>query len=775
MISRIIIAFVLVQNPSISAAPANAEEDSANAISMPTGPAAGDRLDHAPKTNPITDTEDKADAGQDAIDEIIVTASRREEYLRDVGVALSTIDPEYFTSAGLDQLKDAIEYTPGVDIIAGDNFGAGTIIMRAVTQEEYTPVTVVYVDDVPLTASTPYSFAAESFTDAMLVDIERIEVIKGPQGTLYGANAMGGVIRYVTRDPSMSEFKGNFTAGIAAVSHGGNKYHYRAMLSGPIVKDTLSASVTAYYSDRPGYMDRVDSTNTILARDVNDYQVNGLSVTGLWKPSSKATVKINATEFESPYEYLVTGVNYDWETLSPEYGRYRTDEGAWPGTSRFDNYSLTVKYEWPWAELTSVSARASHREQFIVDLTSQLGWVADEESNSPPGTNTLPSPRAASSRKLVQELRLTSPSDENFEWLAGVFFTDIDTTNVQSGIAEPSGFVVFDVSFPSEYRENAVFGDLTWYLNDQFDVTLGARFSDYRLSLKNYLQGWLLGLNPGEVQDLADSTKDRIWTYLLGARWHASRDASLYARAASGFRPASVNFPSADPETGESVAGPTVEGDDLWSYEVGIRGGLASGRVSYDIALWHIDWDNFQAGLVVDGVSVSGNTTSGITANGFEAMLSARPADGIDMVAAVAFADSWLKDDEPGIGALKGEPSKMLPRWTGSIRASYSFQFKGLDAQVGAGARYVGSYNTAYKSGEPGCGCAINFPVESYVLVDLNAEIQKERLIARFYVTNATDRYALSSATAYDSFGSVFARGTPVQPRTIGTTLTLSF
>jgi len=471
----------------------------------------------------------------------------------------------------------------------------------------------------------------------------------------------------------------------------------------------------------------------------------------------------------------VPNIDLNFPDGSPLYGDYLTDDPALPQTLEYDNYAVTLNVDFGWANFTSVTAHVEYVNDVFQDATPDLGGLVDLFTGSVPGTNSVPVPLKATSEKLVQEFRLTSPASEQLEWILGAFYTDEDTTNDQSAIAQPTGFNLFDVAFPSVYEELALFGNLTWYVTPEFDLTFGARYSDNSLTLDARFAGLLATGDPNGEVLFGEKIDDTVGTYLFGARWRPSEQLSLYVRAASGYRPASVNLPIFDPFTGENLVEPLVDADELWSYEVGAKGGSADGSLSYDMALWYIQWDEFQASVVINGIGTGGNAQASVEASGFEGSFTWRPTDPVSVQMAVSYTDSGLDADDPSLSAEKGERSRLLPDWTASMRVAYQFQLAGFDGQVGGGLRHVGGFNTAYRSGVIGSGGIINTPVDAYTLLDFDASLSTDRYNIGLYATNLTDEYDFSDLTARDSFGAIPFTGLLVKPRTVGVRVGLTF
>jgi outer membrane receptor protein involved in Fe transport len=259
----------------------------------------------------------------------------------------------------------------------------------------------------------------------------------------------------------------------------------------------------------------------------------------------------------------------------------------------------------------------------------------------------------------------------------------------------------------------------------------------------------------------------------MAARYRVHDDLSLYARVASGYRPAQPNIPIIDPLTGLDIAPSLVESDSAWSYEIGAKGKSADGMIDFDIALWRITWDNYQAAVVLNGVSTGGNAEDGLTAYGFESVINIRPTDDLTLTANLGYTSSTVNSDEPGIGAVEGEFLPNLPDWQGSIQWNYAFDVSGdWTGYFGGGVRYTAGAASALS----GATSVLNVPISGRTFADVNLTVSNGSVHVGLYATNLFDNRALLNRT--DNFlGGVVSNSTGVfeRPRTIGANIKVDF
>ncbi len=709
------------------------------------------------------------------VEEIVVTASRREQVLQDAPASVVSIAPDEFKAIGLTTLRDVIEYTPGITYRDEGAPGQGSISARGVPQASSIPVVGVYLDDVPFSTNSSFARGGISLFDGLLGDVERVEVIKGPQGTLYGAVAVGGLVKYISRDPALDEFRASAGVNLSSTASGGFNQLYNGRISVPVVDDTLGVTVSGFYEDRDGYLDVVDpASGATIHDDANTSERYGVTLDALYQPTDRASLEFKFLRHETDYPLDAVAALAGPDSDAAAFGEFTTVFQPGENTIEYTNFAATLEYEFDWATLTAVSSRVEYDLLNVTDATAGLALGVDFVLGRPFGTTTfVGSERVSTSEKFVQELRLTSPQSDTLEWILGFYHADEETTQSQDIQALPAPDAVLGFAdFPSEYEEFAVFGDVTYYFTPKLDVTVGMRVSSNETRLSLVQDGVLVGLIDPEVL-VFDVIDDTVETYLFALRYRPSETASLYARIASGYRPASGNIPTPNPFGGPDLAGPVLASDSIWSYELGVKGSLADRLLTYELALWQSDWEDFQTIVSAFGANASTNYDGTLESRGFEGMLGLRPSDGLSLSASVAYTDSEVSDDDPFLGAVAGEPHPNVPEWTASAQASYSFRLtSAIDASVGGGMRYVGESVSAFSQSTS----SVPVEVDAYTLVDLNAGLSFGSVSGSLYVTNLFDEVELQNRSdiivapgVTESFG-VF---TP--PRTIGVSVQVDF
>ena len=720
-------------------------------------------------------------AEQDAasgLEEVIVTASRRSETLQDTALSVSVRSPQEFAVGGLTSLSDVLDYTPGAIFSGGSAPTDNTISMRGVSTLTSSPTVGVYIDDVPIGSGNGQAAGASLMLDVMKAGMERVEIVKGPQGTSFGASSMGGIVRYISGDPSLGEVDGTLGADFSSTDHGGSNQRYTGRLNAPLIADKVGILLSGYYEDVGGFIDRIPQAASGAAKDVDGWENMG----GMMKLSGNVNDRFSASLLALYDETTFNGRNIvalnGGPPFVPANGEYETDTSYSDDKSEFWVTGLTLKYDFGYADLVSSTSYQEREVTSVTDLVADFGpllrlFCGCTVDNAPfTGTQTTD--------RFVQEFRLVSkPADRNagdIEWTVGMIYSNEESGNGQRLAGLPTNYVLLDVNIPSELTEFATFGDLTYFFTPQFDLSVGVRLADVDASVAiDDGPEILIGDTPPiEVSDMVD-------TYSFAARYRPSDSLSLYGRIASGYRPAAANLPVRD-TSGNNVASPIIETDSLWSYEVGAKGFAADGKLSYDVTAWYLNWKDLQARVFVNGVMTGGNADSDVTAYGLEGSLAYSPIDDLVIRASAAYTDSTLDDDETSaFGAVAGENMPGIPEWTAALRADYSIPLSGeTELTLGGGVRYIGDRDTGFEGGTGSNGQTItpriyNFVMEAHTVTDLNVAIKHGRFGGSLYATNVFDEYAYSGGSARPAAGFIRATASVIQPRTIGATLTFNF
>ena len=728
-----------------------------------------------------------ADATQ--LDRVIVTANKRVENVREVAAAISVIGEQQLENMGANSLSDYADLVPGMQVQDSGSPGMTSVSIRGVAAMSSGATVATYIDEVPVGSSGVYQAANIFNLDLLPYDIGRIEVLRGPQGTLYGAGAIGGLLKYVTRAPDLLDSEFRIGAGLSSMPDGDQGWNARFGASLPLQQDRLGLRVSYARNELPGYTD-----NAVDGRE----DINGGSQTG-----ARAALVWDGDAFDLKLAALHQGidsdnsatVSLDPATGDPMFGDLTGQ--VWqpqPFTKDLDLYSLTLDWDLGWADFVSATGWSDTSTMYQLDSTIQFGEFANLELGLPePGLSRIRYNLELD--KLTQEFRLTSKSGGRFEWLVGVFHTKEDAIQSQrvwlmQGDGSPLPAPLDDmfgilavIDLPSDYKETALFANGSWRVTDRFKIDAGVRQArNEQWFSQNVPAGVLvaIGESPGE-------SEEDVFTWSLSPQFQVSEDVMVYARAATGYQPG-----------GPNVALPgmpsSVDSSMLSSYEVGLKSQFADRRVQLDLAAFRIDWDDIQVAAQFNGIGglVNGGEA---TSEGLELAALFRPTDRLQLGLNAAYTDAKVKNDfdasvipQPGFDVilntgLAGDRMPYSPKLAWSATAEYLFDFAGMQGQVGAVFRWVGDRvnDTTERQritapGDPSTILAedqITAPTEldSYGALDLYAGIGKGAWSLRAYVNNVADERAWSSVTPAASAltGAVVQVGAvPIQPRMFG-------
>jgi iron complex outermembrane receptor protein len=691
--------------------------------------------------------------------EVIVTAQKRAENVQDVPVSISVVEGSRLVFGGAKQLTDFSAFVPGMQVDSNGTPGQVTVSLRGITPLSSSATVGTYIDDGPVGSSGIYNSTNALSFELMPYDIERIEVLRGPQGTLYGASSIGGLLKYVTIAPSLDELEGKVGVEAVDVTDGsGNDFNYGARISVPLVKDSLGMSLSYARRELPAFIDNVQTGE----RDINEGTQEGARLALLWQPSENTSLSLSAMRQEVDSDN--NGMLMEDSNGVPVGNGLSTnlflDE---PFESTFDLYSATLNVQIGEMTLTSVTSYSEADIAQTVDATRAFGEALGGFLSDVYYT--------FGQEKLTQEIRLTSPSSDRFEWLVGAFYTDEDNEVEQEvSLYDPTTGELFPgvnpaavVQLPNEYQEYAIFTNGTYKFSEAFHLSAGLRYARNDQEFRQISFGLIV-----PTADVPGESDEDVVTYSLSPEWHLSDDTMLYARVASGYRAGGPNvFLPGVP--------PTVDSDEMVNYEVGVKSNLANDAVQVELAAFYMDWDDIQLGVAFpNGTSGLANAGSA-ESQGIEGSVTWLAGENFTFGVNGAYIDAKLTSDTPN-GAQDGDQLPGTPEWSGSLFGDYVIETgDNLDWRFGGVVRYVGDRVSAPNSQDN------SVEADSYTTVDLNAGLTiNDRWTIRAYARNVTDEDGAISRNESIGNSSLiggpqFISVVPVQPRTFGLGVEVAF
>ncbi len=722
--------------------------------------------------------------------DIVVTAQKRSERLLDVPVSVTVVSTEDLLKQNLVQLRDYYSRVPGLSLGgAGTEQRANNLAIRGLTTGGGTAATVgVTIDDVPLTSA---SFQAQSpLPDLDPASLQGIEVLRGPQGTLYGASSLGGLIKFVTTTPDTTRVSGRVEAGTNVVDGGNVGYSTRGALNVPLMRDHLAVQVSGFFRRDPAYIDDVNAL--VNQRNINANKTYGGRAALLIKPIDALTFNLSVLHQINKYygspsirvcSACGTGAFATQVTFDPIYGDLTNNLASTSRNAKFTLFQGRANLDLGFADLTSISAWSRVTSLSNLDQTVSFGFLLPVYGAA--AGSTTPLLNSDATNKFSQEVRLSSKPGTTLEWLLGGFYTKEHTLVRQTiELNSPTGALispVLDGTTLSQYEERAAFADATYHLTSHFDVQAGIRYSKnwQRSAGSTVINSTAVpifigpGLPAGDFtsNDPLVRSSDSATTWLASARYKFSDDTMAYVRVATGYRPGGANTTL---PTIPATFGP----DRVTSYEIGLKGKIAPASLTYEVAVFQIDWNNIQLQFVTP--ADVGYFTNGSTARSRGAELSTtwRPAPGLRFDGNLAYTDAKLTADVPAqssgapVAGLKGDRLPNTAHFVGNLAAQRDWTVgNGLSLFVGGNLSYVGPRPTPRAN--PGATRVGKLELPAYALFDLNGGIAKGGWSLNLYVRNVFDKRAVLAATTNSGTSSpiaIFA-----QPRTYGLTVAKSF
>jgi outer membrane receptor protein involved in Fe transport len=598
----------------------------------------------------LADDSAPAAAAQGPMQEVVVTATRRAEDLSKVPISVTALTQEDMDTKGIKDITDVARFTPGIYI---DNTGTSNISIRGISSSGGAGTTGIYIDDTPIQmralAFNPDETLPKSF------DIERIEVLRGPQGTLFGAGSEGGTVRYITAQPSLTKTSIYGRSEISYTEGGEASYEAGIAAGGPIVDGTFGARATIWYRRDGGWIDRVDPTaadpqSAVVDSNANHGETLLVRLAGLWA--------VNDTWQVTPSIYYqnreLHNVSAYWPVYSnPGSNRFISgDPEGRPAPDKFYLPAVKIDGNFGAFHLISNTSFYHRQEQTGYDGTEyNLGFYQTFRTFQPflpqvpfplidgNGINlpAIPDYRSPASidngqENLTQELRLVS-SDPNakFIWTTGIFYSEDRQTYLEqihdpmlnafwqavAGVPYTTVFtdnngnpVPYVASFPtdsyflethSKDRQLAWYGEATYSLTDSLKATAGVRFSRTEFSFNTYTGGPQLFNQP--IANSGDK-KENSFTPKIDLSYQLDPNDLFYATYAKGFRPGGANNPVPQAACaqdfqnfGISASPATYDSDTVKSFEIGAKNNFAN-RIRIATSVYYVRWNNIQQTVI---------------------------------------------------------------------------------------------------------------------------------------------------------------------------------
>lgn len=758
----------------------------------------------APQALPQNAAEGASDSL--VLEEVLVTATKRQEKLQDVPVAVSALSSEDITARGFTQYSDYLNTVPGV-YFQDVGPGRSQIRIRGLsTTEGGTPSTVAtYFGE----AITSVVTIAGGKANLRLVDVDRVEVLRGPQGTLFGANALAGVVRVLPAAPDLRNFEANFGTRGSMTAHSDDpSFHIEGTLNLPLQEDRLALRLVGYQDEIAGYIDNVFSgqeqldwtdlgeefvaayqglepgsvdlpPGTLVLPEIPAFTRKDINSESTWGARASLAWQAN-DELRFDLVYATQDSTLDSEPWTlPAAGPYAQSRGLdffrrASYEERIDLASLTARYSWDNMQLTSATSWLRYERFDVYDgsqfASSNYGLPRLPWSQDTPGD----------SEQFTQEVRLQSTGTSPLQWTVGLFYLKQDSSAAQTNYdlscpaclpqlltGDPFTFrVLADRFFEEEQR--AVFGEVTYDLTPRWTVGVGARYFEGDLFAGSVL---LEGFEAGGGVVIPSNTKeDREFNPAAHLRFRPTEDLTFYLQAARGFRSGAPNAALPEgctEEAREAGIGALTEPDTLTNYEFGTKAVLGGGRANLNLAVYRADWEGVQisAGLECGfGAIVNGGDATG---EGVEVEFTAQLARQWRLNLAAAYNHNEFDRVAPQTGFVKGERLPGSFEKNGSVGLQYDFDV-GSSWTGFARADYVHTGDVRVKFGRAEGATFVTLDPQD--VGNLRLGLQRDALAVELFGRNITDERGIASTGDPDEGGTQVL----IRPREIGIELRYS-
>lgn len=624
------------------------------------------------------------------LDEIIVTATRQSQSIIKVPVSVSALSSDAMDSRGIRDFSDIVRQTPGITIERSNT--TSNISVRGVNSAVGAATTGIYIDDVPIQIRQLGYGGGNAYP--VVFDLDRVEVLRGPQGTLFGAGSMGGTVRFITQQPSLSGLKVYGRSELSSTQHGAANGELGLSATGPVVDDKLALAASAYYRRDGGFVDRISSfTGKVVDKNANRTDSYVGRVAATWQASDN--VKITPSFY---YQDVKTNDSPEtWEKYS-DYGdsEFRNaNQVRESGRDKFYLPAVNVSVGFDGVDLIAVGSYFDRRQEFVQDYTTFDQTLFTGVNHLP----YLPEQQAPSNFLVAQknwtgEVRLQSSEPTgHWQWVVGGFYAHAEQTSLQQVVdpylpvylfgqsAPVPGYSVYDQNAVSTDEQAAVFGQLTYNITDQLSAIAGLRYSHTIFKIRDIAQGFVVG---PLVDDRGRQSENPI-TPKFGLNYQATPDTLLYASASRGFRVGGYN-PQVGTQCGAELTSigypngrPTnYDSDSVWSKELGVKSRFA-GLGSIQASVYQIDWKNIQQAVGLNSCGFQFTSNLGkARSRGFDVQVEVRPIEGLSLQAEVGYTDAqFLETVRGGPTAAapfvsKGDRVQGAP-WTVSLHGQYDF------------------------------------------------------------------------------------------------------
>jgi len=741
-------------------------------------------------------------AGEDPLAPITVTAQKREQSAQEIPMSVTAVSGADLDGSASRDFHDVLLSIPGVSY-SGVESGQSRYSIRGISTTAASPTVGIYLDDISL-VTINNSFSGAS--DPTFVDLERIEVLKGPQGTLYGGSAMGGAIKYVSRIPVMNQFSVGVDTDLASIDHGGWSYSAESVVNLPLANDRLAIRLAGDYRFDGGYVSNIANgavqvwteSNTLPPAPFTPvtYPSQSRLVESDDNTRRTSTVRLSGQYVvENSLVILPIATLQHSDKANPD--EFFTNLPRFENTARFNQptidvlnvYSLDVSKTVDSIRITWLTGEVDRHVELDRDFSLFVGelvpaLLGDDSYNS----------SITNSRTFSQELRaMSSDSSSPWQWLSGAYYSQqsddlaqwIDTAGAGKYFGSGTN-TYYSGNQSTKTRQKALFGDLSYAWNTQWTVDLGLRWFD----IKQRVDGAFDGVFNGGPTSIDDKRSTNVGvTPRLALSYRFADDDLVYATAAKGFRPGGPNrFNTDSPLCAPDLAllglqrtPDAFRPDDLWTYELGTKNQLKDEGTTLNAAIYYTDWRQIQQQVTLPHCAFSYIGNAGAASvRGVEWSAVTKVGFGWRVGGNLSYINSRITQSGLDVPAHVGQPLLDTPRWEGNAYSEYRVQVKPeWEAQLHAEYQYHGTNlrqftpdaTVTYPNGAQALLPDPTAVQSGYGVVNLSCTFQHGLAQFRILVDNLLD------AEPFLDFRRApgFSAATTLRPRTIGIAFKTTF
>lgn len=753
-------------------------------------------------------------SASDQLQEVVVTAEKRSENILEVPISVSVIDGAALEKQHVQNFDSITRMTPGVSFSAGAGEGAGegqeTIEIRGVSSNVGAATVGVYMDEAPITLPGEVGSSQPKF-----FDMDRIEVLRGPQGTLYGSSSEGGTLRYLEKQADPTQFSADTAADGSYTQHGSGNYDFRGVVNQPIIDDVLAVRFGVQYADQSGWIDRYAhppgytnldaSTGQLIGSGVNQEHDLALKLAATYKPSEGFSITpllyFQRTKQDDQPSFFLGQSLYTQQNNVAQPVRDSFFISSVKIEKDFGFANLTSNSSWYWKDINRQADGTYYDPAYVVPyiLDPALPQFA---AKADPALSSLPTTAYDDQTvtNLVQEFRLASrpPTGDELplRWVGGLYLSYESYRLLHKEVApgwnqifqsvygfSPDNPTLSPVAYPpdpnlwagDQFQHNrterkeleyAAFGQVDYDFTSRLHGAVGARYDWARLPYDRFAGGFF---NVGLPDAFTAVTHDHALTPKVSVKFDTSSTSNVYASAAEGFRVGGINNPVPYAiceqdyiNLGISAEPASYAHDSLWTYELGSKAALLNQTISLTGAVYDTQWKNIQQQIelpLCGYAYVSNVGNAEIRGGELELRYKIPELDGFTIGLNGDVQNAKITAAPAGSPASIGQHVLYTPEWNAAASADYSWPVKdGMSAFVHADAEWTGPSNGSFQIGSP------NYQDASYAVMNANAGFDVHSYELTLYATNLLDDTTIIKHPQVNLVVEAYT----VQPRTIG-------